>query len=651
MGFTGSLLLSEILLDMKNPRFLYDRTGDTQNNIFKYLWDTEDVKQIAESIVRQGFVTIGEHVIVTKENDSFVVVEGNRRIAALKYLHGLFEYKKPDFIVDPNLISSTSNIVVDFVDDRNEAAKPMANRHIVSIKLWGPEQRRRFYAIQYLSGKTLNEVQDMSPETEYKVTEFIRQYIFLQYAKDIYGKNDISTPSLIYERVYQFLIAFELINPLIIQDLYIHTQLEIKSSVLQPDEVKELLKLLILEIVEKKTINSRSANTIDVFINFHKGNSHLLDPRLSELLGIAIARYKSKNSVFSLKKISFIENDPSVRNEDVLHAGTRITEVKITDENNTPCLIANFTELPSGEYKIEHITGSATLKVNSRLTPKIIINSHAFEMISIDQPVKVNDLFSCCDIFGRNISLPSPFLHIDFSTGNYSNHDGIFSVSSSTLVAFKVTYTHPSHPHLTTSISHEFIPKPIIKSVISASDSKRFFKSVFFEPQFTSDKPISSIIFTELETAYISGMTAIFSAALRSSIECLIYEFITDCNLINPRSVTFSGLSPYDMNGCIEKFAELSMIVSGVKDKRLTDMIKKYDSTCSVPTKHRRDEMYNYFNLNLTESDVHSVVSGLHLGAHKSITNITTINLQKMCPHINAIIQMANLIRVTGFTI
>lgn len=79
--------LEDLYLDPKNPRL----TGDTytvtdQDKILKCLWNQFNVSEISDSIVTSGEFWKHEPLIAVRESGRLIVIEGNRRLAAVKLL-------------------------------------------------------------------------------------------------------------------------------------------------------------------------------------------------------------------------------------------------------------------------------------------------------------------------------------------------------------------------------------------------------------------------------------------------------------------------------------------------------------------------------------------------------------------------------------
>ena len=92
---THLLSIDNLKLDVKNPRFSYQSTKEmNQTEIVKYLIENHAVYDLAKAIAINGYL-LNEEPIVCKEGDSYVVLEGNRRVAACKILLHPYKYLSP----------------------------------------------------------------------------------------------------------------------------------------------------------------------------------------------------------------------------------------------------------------------------------------------------------------------------------------------------------------------------------------------------------------------------------------------------------------------------------------------------------------------------------------------------------------------------
>ena len=79
--------VSDLTFDLKNPRLPeFDLTDNaTETEVIKVLWEAMDVREMVMSIAASGFYSY-EPLIVAQEGGQNIVIEGNRRLAAVKIL-------------------------------------------------------------------------------------------------------------------------------------------------------------------------------------------------------------------------------------------------------------------------------------------------------------------------------------------------------------------------------------------------------------------------------------------------------------------------------------------------------------------------------------------------------------------------------------
>src|SRR5690606_10757408 len=82
---TKDSAVSSLHLDAKNPRLGRDPTSLSPRDIINHLFQHDQAGEVAESIARGGYFS-NEPLLAVKEGGRLVVVEGNRRLAALKGL-------------------------------------------------------------------------------------------------------------------------------------------------------------------------------------------------------------------------------------------------------------------------------------------------------------------------------------------------------------------------------------------------------------------------------------------------------------------------------------------------------------------------------------------------------------------------------------
>ena len=153
--------LEDILLDPNNPRFselgeelvvVHEaRFADPkiQSNTYKRMKeDAFDVSELKDTIKTIGFLPV-DRIIVRKWNNNsiekYVVIEGNRRITALKWLIELHEIGKENFS-DAQLdnFKNVDCLVLDSILAPESALLILPGlRHVSGVKEWGPYQKAK----------------------------------------------------------------------------------------------------------------------------------------------------------------------------------------------------------------------------------------------------------------------------------------------------------------------------------------------------------------------------------------------------------------------------------------------------------------------------------------------------------------------------
>lgn len=139
--------LENLLLDEHNPRFAeYVLGGTTQRDIVNIIVRQFGVDDVLSSIAVSGYFSAEPLVCKKLSDDKFVVVEGNRRLAAMLILandtravdHGIRidkyqtihrEHGKPEFTPVPAVVFTES-------DSQEALLSYLGVRHIVSTKQW-----------------------------------------------------------------------------------------------------------------------------------------------------------------------------------------------------------------------------------------------------------------------------------------------------------------------------------------------------------------------------------------------------------------------------------------------------------------------------------------------------------------------------------
>ena len=155
--------LDKFDLDAKNPRLGYHQTNsDLSHEKILDLMRNWVLDELAASYLESGFWTHEALLVIKKElqeesngKSQFVVVEGNRRLAALIYLcqaiNGNPDSRKWSLLVEnleenklKELKELFNHIPYIQVNSRQEVEAFLGFRHVTGIKQWPPEQKARY---------------------------------------------------------------------------------------------------------------------------------------------------------------------------------------------------------------------------------------------------------------------------------------------------------------------------------------------------------------------------------------------------------------------------------------------------------------------------------------------------------------------------
>jgi len=218
--------LENILLDPNNPRFAelgdaIDPIPETrfmepkiQRDAFdKMKSEKFEVSELRDTIKTIGFLPMDKIVVREwKHNPSdspkkYVVVEGNRRITALKWLIELHDSAKETF-TEEQLINF-QNLEVLLLDQENAPNTAIwilpGLRHVSGIKEWGPYQKARAVFILRESGSSPQEAAQSLGLSTRTANQLWRSYLALEHMKEDEEFGEYAEPKLysFFEEIFK----------------------------------------------------------------------------------------------------------------------------------------------------------------------------------------------------------------------------------------------------------------------------------------------------------------------------------------------------------------------------------------------------------------------------------------------------------------
>lgn len=142
--------------DPNNPRFTPDKNPGSRSDlaVITHMARSADVGELVDSISASGYIDI-EPLIVIGEGDALVVLEGNRRLAALRIINNPELARAARIAVpeiSPEHLQSTQQVSVYRVERREAARDLIGFKHINGPQPWDALAKARF-AAQWLDAE------------------------------------------------------------------------------------------------------------------------------------------------------------------------------------------------------------------------------------------------------------------------------------------------------------------------------------------------------------------------------------------------------------------------------------------------------------------------------------------------------------------
>ncbi len=163
--------IQNLKLDHINPRLPERLKGASDKDVLNWMLSDATLIDLMASISENGFFS-GEPIIVIPDNQNYIVIEGNRRLAAIKLLSnsGLAT-------ISPKAVESLSNdakaknnipekLWVYIVNERREVENYLAFRHVTGVKQWPVISKARYlnHLYQQKPIKNISVYKDLAKE-------------------------------------------------------------------------------------------------------------------------------------------------------------------------------------------------------------------------------------------------------------------------------------------------------------------------------------------------------------------------------------------------------------------------------------------------------------------------------------------------------
>lgn len=244
---TQLVKVCDLEFDRANPRLAeYGiAANEPEENIIKILWDAMDVRELVQSIAASGFFA-HEAVIASKENKKNVVIEGNRRLAAVKVLLNPDIAKRNGWeipVLEAAAVKKLESIPVVF-SDRQDSWRFLGFKHVNGPAKWSSYAKAKYIADVHAKYKiSLAEIASQIGDRHNTVQRLYRGLMVIDQAEreKIYSTEDRFRNRLAFSHLYTGL-DYEEISSFIGIDTEIG---ESNSPVKLPEKKTELRELLV----------------------------------------------------------------------------------------------------------------------------------------------------------------------------------------------------------------------------------------------------------------------------------------------------------------------------------------------------------------------------------------------------------------------
>lgn len=162
---TKARSVANLHLDDRNPRLGREFSARAPQQVIQYLFEHDKAMDVAESIATRGYFP-NEPLLAIKEDDRLVVVEGNRRLAALKALlePGILEdsyHRKISRLSRRIDRSQITEVPVTIAPNRRATDRQVSGRHVgTPVLAWRAENRASFILDKIAEGYDNDDLRD-----------------------------------------------------------------------------------------------------------------------------------------------------------------------------------------------------------------------------------------------------------------------------------------------------------------------------------------------------------------------------------------------------------------------------------------------------------------------------------------------------------
>lgn len=213
IGETSPVSVEWLVLDRENPRLVGNDPSASDEAVIAQLFKGEELGELLQSIAANGYLDI-EPLIVMEQNGALVVLEGNRRLAAIRLFREpelvdrIFDrervrIKVPDISDDAR--ATLEEVSVYRVAKRDDARSFIGFKHINGAAKWDSYAKGKFAADWYRDGRvSLAEIAEKIGDKHATIKRMVNAIYVLEQAdsENVYHINDRVNPKFNFSHLY-----------------------------------------------------------------------------------------------------------------------------------------------------------------------------------------------------------------------------------------------------------------------------------------------------------------------------------------------------------------------------------------------------------------------------------------------------------------
>lgn len=279
-----SVEVKDLLFDPHNPR-LPSGVGTSEREIFRFLVDEIGVDDLLNSIASSGVIA-GDPIIAraAEITGRFYVIEGNRRLAALKMLNGekigdgQAEPSTPP--ITPEVAASVKRVTIQTGWPEDQLEAYLGYKHVTATREWTPEAKARFVLERCngdFSNENLSRFARRLGTTLPTLRRWLVAYWTLRQAEQIGAFDPSKAPTKRYFGTFYTLLGSQEVQKFLALESETLTDTPVPA-----DHLEELGEFVSWTIGTKKSpplVNSRAQQKLDAVLSSPGGLQHFRNKR------------------------------------------------------------------------------------------------------------------------------------------------------------------------------------------------------------------------------------------------------------------------------------------------------------------------------------------------------------------------------------